>query len=312
MAVELRADGRNAASMAEQTRAIDLSIVIVSWNTRALLDDCLESVYAGLEAAGPSAAEVWVVDNASDDNSAAMVSGKYPAARLIQNGENVGFARANNQALRQAAGQYLLLLNSDTIVPKGALAALVEVMEAHPDVAACSPFLLNGDGTPQFCWARFPGLKDELTGGFDLSQSPYPAAEFADAGRRAAMQPFPVDWVGGACFLVRAEAARQVGLLDEAFFMYCEETEWCHRFRRAGWQILLAPGVTVTHLGGQSSKAVPVETRRRMFRSRARLYSLMHDPLRAGVFTAAAFARYAVFRVRRALSPAGRGRRSAT
>lgn len=292
---------QTAAEPAEASLLPVLSVVIVSWNTRALLRDCLETVFRDLQANSGLRAEVWVVDNASADDSPAMVREAFPQACLLENADNIGFARANNQALREARGRYLLLLNSDTLVPEGALTALVAAMESEAGAAVCSPLLLNGDGSPQYCWARFPGFKDELAGSLDLSQSPYPLTDFADAARRKDMRPFPVDWVGGACFLVRASAMAQVGLLDEGFFMYCEETEWCHRFRAHGWQALLVPGVTVTHLGGQSSKAVPAATRQRMYRSRVRLYGLMYDPARAGILRGAASARLILFRLKNAL-----------
>jgi hypothetical protein len=280
----------------------DLSVVIVSWNTRQLLDDCLLSLYAGGGLEGLSAPEVWVVDNASCDNSAERVRDAYPETRLIANTENVGFARANNQALRQAAGRYLLLLNSDTIVPRGALSDLVRAMDKDPRAAVCSPLLLNADGSPQFCWARFPGVRSELAGRLDLGQSPYPTDDYADPAKRTAMTPFAVDWVGGACFLVRAEAAQNVGLLDEAFFMYAEETDWCRRFAAANWKTLLVPSVTVTHLGGQSSLRVPIKTRTRMYRSALRYYRLAYGPAGALAPSALATARYGLFRLKAALA----------
>jgi hypothetical protein len=279
-----------------------LSIVIVSWNTRSLLDNCLASVFADLETTVDLACEVWVVDNASDDGSAALVREKYPRVRLIENGENVGFARANNQALREAGGGYFLLLNSDTIVPAGALGKLVRVLDAYPYAAVCSPLLLNGDGTIQPCWACFPNLRSEMTGVLDRSQLPYSLDSLVGVTGDEPLAPFPVDWVGGACFLVRAQAAAEVGLLREDFFMYCEETEWCHRFRRAGWQTLLAPTVRVTHLGGQSSKAVPAVTRRRMYRSSVRLYRILYGTVWGMLLSLVATARFLFFSLKRRLN----------
>jgi GT2 family glycosyltransferase len=282
-----------------------MSIIIVSWNTRDLLDLCLGCVYACVNQAGERGhlqAEVWVIDNGSSDGSAVMVRRRYPDVHLIHNKENVGFARANNQALRAARGRYLLLLNSDALVTPSALADLVTVMDAHPEAAVCSPLLLNADNTPQFCWARFPGLKSELTGGVDRSQSPYPMEAFARPDT-SMLAPFVADWVGGACFLVRAEAALSVGLLREDFFMYSEETEWCHRFARAGWKTLLAPAVRVTHLGGQSSKAVPRATRARMFHSRLRLYRILHGPAGSVAPALVATLRFLLFSLKQRLHP---------
>lgn len=284
----------------------DLSVVIVSWNTRDLLDACLASVQADLARTPALRAEVFVVDNASSDNSAALVKDKHPAVRLIENRENVGFARANNQALQRATGRHLLLLNSDTLLPaRGTLlAGLVAILDTHERAAVCGPLLLNGDGSVQLSWARFPNLASETLGRLDRGQSPYPLADFADPKKRAALAPFVVDWVGGACFLVRASAARAVGLLDEDFFMYCEETEWCHRFRQAGCTTLLVPALSITHLGGQSSKAVPGATRERIYRSNVRLYRMLYGGVRAAALVGVATARFALFH----LKPRGRNK----
>lgn len=290
----LLAPAAGPVSEREQIQSLALSIVIVSWNTRDVLDRCLRAVRNALAASPDLAAEVWVVDNASTDGSVDLVERDYPAVRLVRNDENVGFARANNQALRHARGRYLLLLNSDALVTPPALADLVAVMDAHPEAAVCGPLLLNADGTPQICWARFPGLSSELTGSLDRSQSPYPLAAFAQPDT-SALAPFAADWVGGACFLVRAEAALSVGLLREDFFMYSEETEWCHRFVRAGWKTLLAPAVRVTHLGGQSSKAVPRATRARLFQSSLRLYRILHGPAGSVFPSLVAAARFLLF-----------------
>lgn len=267
----------------------DLAVVIVSWNTRQLLDACLRSVFDSLQTAR---AEVWVVDNASTDGSPEMVRAAYPQVTLLVNDANRGFAIANNQALRRAKARYFLLLNSDTIVPSGALDALISAMDAHPEASVCGPLLLNADGSVQVSWARFPGVGSELSGQLDRSQSPYPMPDFDDPAKRAAMQPFPVDWVGGACFLVRADRMAQVGLLDEDYFMYSEETDWCRRFIAQGGKVLLVPSVTVTHLGGGSSRAVPRETRQRMWRSSLRFYRRTYGPLGALPAALVATARY--------------------
>jgi GT2 family glycosyltransferase len=209
-----------------------------------------------------------------------MVRDNYPAVRLMENRENVGFSRANNQALRLATGRYLLLLNSDTVITGSCvIARLVAALDVRPDAAVAGPLLLNGDGTVQVSWARFQSITSELMGRLDRSQSPYPLAWYEDKERRGAMTPYAVDWLGGACLLVRAAAARRVGLLDENFFMYCEETEWCYRFRKAGWLTLLVPSVQIIHLGGQSSKMVPAATRARMYRSSLRLHRILHRGL---------------------------------
>ena len=247
----------------------DLSIIIVSWNTRGLLKDCLESIRS-------VSAEVFVADNASSDGSAELVEAEFPGVTLIRTGANLGFAKANNLALRQATGRYFLLLNSDTLVPEGALEALVAALDAHPEAAVAGSLLLNADGSLQQSWARFPNFQSELSGALDRSQCPYSDAALL-AGKAP---PFACDWVGGAVFCVRATAAQQAGLLDESFFMYSEETEWCHRLlKQTGGTTLLVPASVVTHLGGGSSRAVPKATRQRMWRSSLRFFQLTKGPV---------------------------------
>jgi GT2 family glycosyltransferase len=273
----------------------DIDVIIVSWNTKDMLRDCLESVTHSQE---PVTKNIWVVDNASSDGSAAMVTELFPHVKLIQNEANSGFAVANNQVLRIANGRYHLLLNSDTIVPPNTLPALVAVMDANPDTAVCSPLLLNADGSPQWCWAKFPNARSEWSGTLDRTQSPYPLTDFSDSQKRTAMKPFPVDWVGGACFLVRADAEK-VGLLDESYFMYSEETDWCRRFQQAGYKTLLVPSVTVTHLGGGSSRAVPKTTRQRMYRSSLRFYRTHYGIFGSILPASVATARYLLSPLRR-------------
>ena len=245
--------------------------------------------------------EVFVVDNGSTDGSPQAVRERFPTVQVIETGKNLGFAGGNNVALKRATGRYCLLLNSDTLVPTGALSGLIRVMDERPKVGVCSPLLLNADGTPQICWARFQNVVSELTGQLDRSQSPYPLDFFDTISQRISMRAFPVDWVGGACFMARTEAIQKVGLMDEGFFMYSEETEWCFRFIQNGWEVQLIPGITVTHLGGQSSKAVPLATRERMYRSIVRLYRGMYGTWGSIPPVAVAAARYALFQLKQRL-----------
>jgi N-acetylglucosaminyl-diphospho-decaprenol L-rhamnosyltransferase len=258
---------------------LDLSVIIVSWNTSDLLHNCLASLFTGGGIDG-IAADVWVVDNASTDNSVAMVRAQFPQVKLIETGSNLGFAGANNKALTEATGRHVLLLNSDTIVSAGAFAKLVDILEKHPEVAVIGPMLRNSDGTLQASWARFPNAKSEFFGQPDRSQSPY-AVEKLEAGG-AGLAPFVCDYVSGACFLVRGDLARKYGYLDEGFFMYFEETEWCYRLKKAlppAGKTLFVPAVSVIHLGGQSSKIVPLATRTRFYRSSVRFYKMVYGPL---------------------------------
>lgn len=272
-------------------------MIIVNWNTKALLLDCLRTVEENIEQSTRKIS-VCVVDNASTDGSVAAVREAFPNVSVEELPKNIGFAAGNNVALRKATARYCLLLNSDTLVPVGVFHTLIRFMDESPQTAVCSPLLLNADKTPQICWSRFQTLGTEIMGQLDRSQSPYPLELFGDINYRFTMVPFPVDWVGGACFMVRREAATDVGLLDEGFFMYSEETEWCHRFGKAGWQTRLFPSVTVTHLGGQSSNQVKVETRKRMYRSLVRLYRIMYGSIGGFFPSAVAWGRFVGWSVR--------------
>lgn len=245
-----------------------MSIVIVSWNTCALLDQCLESVYAQ---AGGLVLEVFVVDNASEDHSAALVRDKYPQVRLIVNQENVGFARANNQAIGLCQGRWIGLLNSDTLVGEGAFVRMLHVGDADAAIGLVGPLLLNADGTIQPSWSRFVGPLRDFLGRYDHSQAPR-ALRHARTPPALGLPPFSAGWLGGACLLARHTAGAQVGPLDEGYFMYCEETDWCRRFWQHGWKVQLAPDARVVHLGGQSSKQVVRATRERLAASKVRYY----------------------------------------
>jgi hypothetical protein len=246
----------------------DLSVIIVSYNTRDLLRDCLQSVYRSENVH----LQVFVVDNASSDRSAAMVAAEFPDVQLIENTRNRGFAAANNLAIRLARGTHVLLLNPDATVFPNTVARLAAVLEAHPRAAAAGPSVVNPDGTFQSCGYRFPTLVSELRQSRRVNKlltailGPLPAD-------RGASECAEVDWCDGACLMIRSAALTEVGLLDEQFFLYTEELDWCFNARRAGWSILVAPDVTTVHHRGQSSvearpevAALLVETRLRYYR----------------------------------------------
>ncbi len=226
-----------------------LSVVIVSYNTRELLRLCLTSVLQ----AGP--AEVTVVDNASSDDSAQMVQAEFPQVRLIASTQNLGFVRANNLALRESHGGHLLLLNPDAELQKGALSTLQAFLDANPRAGAVGPRLLYGDGALQHAAFKFPTLFQAY---FDFFPWPSRLLQSALNGRypRSAYagQPFQVDFVLGACLMIRRTAMDQIGLLDERYFMYCEEMDWCKRLGQAGWEVWCEPRATVVHREAQSSK----------------------------------------------------------
>jgi hypothetical protein len=264
----------------------NLAIIIVSWNVRDLLAACLRSLLADLDRAGLTS-QVWVVDNASSDGTPEMVAGQFPAVRLVASGENLGFARANNLALRavldspEGAPPYVWLLNPDTEVLPGATAALVAALEASPRAGVAGAKLVYGDGSLQQSAFHFPGLVQLV---FELFPVPARLYETSLNGRypRRSYEgeaPFAVDHPLGAAMMVRTAAMRQVGLLDEGYWMYCEEIDWCWRMRRAGWRALCVPAARVIHHAGRSSDQVRIPSFIYLWTSRARFYTRYHGPL---------------------------------
>jgi GT2 family glycosyltransferase len=243
---------------------MDVSIIVVNWNTRELLRNCLASIGAH---AGDVAYEVWVVDNHSSDGSQLMVQADFPEVHLIQNQDNVGFARANNQAIRLSNGRYVLLLNSDAVLLPDTLAAMTRVMDEQPRVGVVGAQLLNPDGTFQGSYADFPSLHGELLLATRLAPLVYwPVYPNYPAER--SQSPRQADWVSGACLMARTAAIAQVGLLDEEYFMYSEETDWCYRMKQAGWQVYYEPRARIHHWASSSSKRVPERRRSMVYRSK--------------------------------------------
>lgn len=220
---------------------MDLSIVIVNWNTRDMLRDCLASVEAGL---GDLRAEVWVVDNGSTDGSVQMMMAEFPNLRLIANPDNRGFAAANNQALARAVGRHVLLLNTDTLVHGSVLPDAVRWLDDQPGVAVLGPRILNRDGSVQGSATAFPSLYRLARQTLGLHKREAPNA--GQTGQHRA------EVISGCAMFVRRAAMAQVGLLDESFFFYGEETDWCRRFDRAGWGVVFVPLGDITHFGGGS------------------------------------------------------------
>lgn len=220
---------------------MDLTIIIVSWNTSGLLNQCLDSIY---KTGSRFAFEVIVVDNGSSDDSVTLVEKQYPQVILIKNTQNRGFAAANNQGLSVGTGRYFMLLNSDTIVLPGAIDTLVELADCHPRLGVVGPKLLNMDGSLQKSWASFPSFLSELVGrNFRFRQ---PVDRLSNT--------FDVDWIMGACMLVRSETIRDVGSMDEDYFFYSEETDWCFRIKKKNWKIWYITNAEIYHLGGGSAK----------------------------------------------------------
>jgi GT2 family glycosyltransferase len=229
----------------------DVTVVVVNWNSRDLLLDCLESVRRHADGI---AAELVVVDNGSSDGSAEAARAAFPEARVVEMGWNAGFARGVNAGLAAAApARHRLLLNSDARLTPGALRALVGFLDARPDAGIAGALLLHEDGTPQHSAEAAPTLAGELLGKALLRR--LLPCRFPDR-RRIPEAPAEVETVLGACLLIRDEAVRKVGPLDERFFLFLEETDWCLSVREAGWKVFLVPAARVVHLQGRSNLPV--------------------------------------------------------
>lgn len=245
------------------TASVDLSIVIVAWNVRDLVLDCLASIRA---AKLGIAYEVIVVDNGSNDFTVEAVSRQFPETRIVALPRNIGFGAGNNRGFEVMRGRHVVLLNSDTIVVPDGLEACVRYLDLHPEVGVVGPQLLNPDRSKQNCIHNSPNLVSELVGQSLLRRllpSRYPS-KFVDYDA-----PVEVEAVLGACLFTRREVIEQVGMIDEGYFFFLEETDWCHRIRAAGWKIVHLPDAYVIHLYGESTKKkTPLRTRIEFYRSR--------------------------------------------
>jgi GT2 family glycosyltransferase len=269
------------------TAPIDISIVLVSWNTRDLLLACLDSLP---DAVGALCADVWVVDNGSTDGSVAAVRVWRPSdavlpVHVIENERNVGFAAANNQAIVASTGRYILLLNSDTIARPGSIDRLVHFADERPQAGLVGAMLLNPDGSYQGSFADFPSLHSELLSASGLGERLF-GRWYPNYGPSHAQAARQVDYIQGACMLARRAAVEQIGLLDEAYFMYNEETDWCLRMRRAGWESWYAPNARIVHYGGQSTKQVRQAMVQALYRSKVRFFRKHHGAQRAAILRA--------------------------
>jgi GT2 family glycosyltransferase len=271
---------------------MDLSVIIISWNVRSDLAACLESVRTGL---GDLRAEVVVVDNASGDGSPEMLAEQFPEVILLRNSHNAGFAGANVQGMALAHGRYLLLLNPDTLVPAGALGQLVAFADAHPQAGVVGPRLVYGDGRLQYSCRCFPTLTAALfrntwLGGL-LRRARASACYLMEDWDHASVRE--VDWVSGACLLIRREAYEQVGTLDTGFYWGSEDVDYCWRMHKAGWQVLYTPEPVITHLVGRSTDQAVLRTIVRSHKAMYRLYGkhLARNPVSRALIWPAVWAR---------------------
>jgi len=269
---------------------LDLSVVILNWNVRDLLQQCLKSLTT---AHGPFSTEVIVVDNASSDDSAAMMRAEFPDVRLVVNTTNRGYAGGNNDGIAAATGRYVLILNPDTQAVGDALSTLASYADAHPDVGVVAPQLLNADGSAQSSRRRFPTLMTALFESTWL-QPIAPRGVLHDyyVLDRADDETQEVDWAVGACLLVRRQVIQQVGALDEGFFMYSEEMDWCRRIQQAGWKIVYLPQAQVIHHMGKSSDQVVAQRHIYFQTSKVRYFRKHHGKWTAGFLRIALLAMY--------------------
>lgn len=243
---------------------IDLAISVVSYNTKDFLRNCLNSIYQytrGIKF------EVILVDNGSTDGSIEMLRQEFPQVKLIENRENLGFARANNQAIKKSKGKYLLLFNPDSVFRANSLNKMIKFMDDHPEIGIVGCKIFNADGTIQPSNSSFPNVFTEFLRVFQLKRMISSVKLRKKIGEKwgkllgLTLREYfrvywdsermrEVDWVTGACLLVRREAIEEVGLLDENFFMYYEDTDWCYRMRKRGWKVFYYPFFEVVHYAG--------------------------------------------------------------
>ena len=230
-----------------------LSIIIVSYNTRDILRDCLTALYKNM---GEVEAEIFVVDNDSADYSADMVRSEFPDITLIANRQNMGFAAANNQAFAHASGEYVLLLNPDAYIEPGAITTALAFMKKHPDCGVCGGRLVDLQGNLNPSARRFPGALSKFFTLTGLSarfpdSNVFNHHEFASFSHDT---PLEVDWVPGTFTLLRTDMLKETGFFDERFYIYYEETDLCRTVKNAGWKIFFIPDAGVIHVGGASSQ----------------------------------------------------------
>jgi N-acetylglucosaminyl-diphospho-decaprenol L-rhamnosyltransferase len=262
----------------------DLAVVIISWNTRALTIDALSTLHEDLAQHGPPSTDIWVLDNASIDDSAAAIRHHFPAVHLLESKKNLGFGAGNNTVIRELGfgksvpvatlPKAVYLLNSDTRTHPGATSTLYHTLLSLPDAGVVGARLTYEDGSFQHSAFAFPGL---IQLWFDLLPAPLRFYDTPINGRYPRLyyenfEPFPVGHTLGATMMLRREVIQQTGMFDEQFFMYAEEVDWAWRIHKAGWKVYCVPTAHVTHLAGQSTQQVKPESILNLWQSRLRLF----------------------------------------
>ena len=257
---------------------MQISVIIVSWNACRYLRDCLSSVR---ETAGPLVREIIVVDNASTDGSPDVVAKEFPEVTLIRSSENLGFARANNVGIRRASSALLGLINSDVIVHPGCLERLARHLEEHNEVGLAGPRIAGGDGRLQLTCRRFPTVWNLACCilGLDRVLPRWPLFSGLEMRHWDYTRQGEAEVLSGCFWLARKAAIEQVGGLDERFFFYAEDVDWCKRLRDAGWKISFIPEATATHFGGGSSSNAPLRYSIEMLRANLLYWKKHHGVL---------------------------------
>jgi GT2 family glycosyltransferase len=279
--VERRQLGTTQSEARTDTPVIDLSIVIVSWNTKEFVRQCLGSLRQSCKRIRT---EIVVVDNASADGTPEMVEQEFPEVKLIRNLVNAGFAKGNNVGLRMATGRYIALINSDVTVPPACLQAMCEYMDQNDSVGMLGPTMLTPSGKVGASCMRRPTLGIWLVHALGLSSLIRCASLHMENFRPA--RPQEVDVLNGWFWLVRKQALDSVGLLDEQYFMYGEDIDWCHRFWKNGWRIVYLPGAAAVHFGGGSSARAPARFYVEMQRANMQYWKRYHNTISQAAYTA--------------------------
>ncbi len=281
---------------------VELSIIIVNWNVRDLLVDCLQSLLAKVDM---KQTEILVVDSASTDGSADLIRTKFPQVRLLAQTENIGFTRGNNLALEAAQGRYLLLLNPDTVVIDDALQQMTTFLDTHAAVGIVGPHTLNTDGSYQSTRRRFPTL---LTALFESTWLQGIAPKrlldhyyVSDAPESATVE---VDWVQGSALMARREVFQQIGGLDNGYVMYSEELDWCRRAKAAGFGVAYLGTAQIIHHGGKSSEQASARKHITFQQSKLRYFRKFHGRLTAECLRLGLLLNYAVQLVEESLKSA--------
>lgn len=289
-----------------------IAVIVINWNTRELLAECLDSI-AACARAGVAELEVVVVDNGSSDGSAAMVRERFPGVRLIANPDNRGFAAANNQAIAATETPDVLLLNSDARISPAALAALTARLAAAPRAGLIGAQLRSPNGGFQHSHARFPSFAQQalmLTGIGRMLRGPWYPSAGPDVDRAARV----VEWVGGACMLARRDALAAVGGFDEGYLLYGEETDLCYALRQAGWEVWYEPAAVVIHHKGASATRLAEAREARLYGGQLRFFAKHYGARAARLLRLELYAillpKIAVHRALRGMSGGRVGRRT--